>query len=69
MDHQTKLIELCKELRLPSIRKMVQDSRNFKDTAQAYEVLLQVLTQEQTDRVIRAKQNRIELRISRRKSY
>lgn len=59
MDQQTKLIELCKELRLPSIRKMVQDSSNFKDTDQAYEILLHVLTQEQADRVIRAKQNRI----------
>lgn len=59
MDQQTKLIELCKELRLPSIRKMVQDSSNFQDTDQAHEVLLQVLTQEQADRVIRAKQNRI----------
>jgi|SRR5690554_341016 len=59
MDRQEQLIELCKELRLPSIRKMVQETSNFKQPDQAYEVLLQVLTQEKADRVIRAKQNRI----------
>ena len=30
MDRQEQLIELCKELRLPSIRKMVQEKGNFK---------------------------------------
>ncbi|WP_106494727.1 IS21-like element helper ATPase IstB [Lentibacillus sp. Marseille-P4043] len=59
MEQQTKLIELCKDLRLPSIRKMVQDSSNFKHPERAYDVLLQVLTQEKADRLIRAKQNRI----------
>lgn len=59
MKQQTKLIELCKELRLPSIRRMVQDSDIFNNPDQAYEVLLQVLTQEQEDRVVRARQNRI----------
>ena len=59
MDRQEQLIELCKELRLPSIRKMVQETSNFKQPDQAFEVLLQVLTQEKADRVIRAKQNRI----------
>ncbi|MGM8216681.1 IS21-like element helper ATPase IstB [Bacillaceae bacterium W0354] len=59
MDRQKQLIELCKELRLPSIRKMVQESSNFKQPEQAYKVLLQVLTQEKADRVVRAKQNRI----------
>lgn len=59
MEQQTKLIELCKDLRLPSIRKMVQDSSNFKQPEQAYDVLLQVLAQEKADRLVRAKQNRI----------
>lgn len=59
MDKKLELIELCKELRLPSIRKMVQDEHVFKNQQQAFEVLLQVLVQEKNDRFIRAKQNRI----------
>ncbi|WP_099157058.1 IS21-like element helper ATPase IstB [Virgibacillus ndiopensis] len=59
MDPQTQLIQLCKELRLPTIRKMVQDQSAFKQPKQAYDVLLQVLTQEKEDRMVRAKQNRI----------
>lgn len=59
MDKKQQIIEICKELRLPSIRKMVQDETNFKNHNQAYEVLLQVLTQEKSDRLVRAKQNRI----------
>ncbi|KPH68809.1 IS21-like element helper ATPase IstB [Oceanobacillus caeni] len=59
MDKKQQIIEICKELRLPSIRKMVQDEIDFKDPKQAYEVLLQVLLQEKSDRLVRAKQNRI----------
>ncbi|CQR45874.1 Chromosomal replication initiator protein DnaA [Paraliobacillus sp. PM-2] len=59
MDQQTQLIQLCKELRLPTIRKMVQDQDAFKQPKQAYDVLLQVLTQEKEDRMVRAKQTRI----------
>jgi len=59
MDKKQQIIEICKELRLPSIRKMVQDEAGFKNPKQAYEVLLQVLLQEKTDRLVRAKQNRI----------
>lgn len=44
MNKKQRIIELCKELRLPSIRHMV---------------LLQVLLQEQSERYVRAKQNRI----------
>lgn len=61
MNHQTRLIELCKELRLPSIRRMVQGANEFNDPDQAYEVLLQVLTQEREDRVVRSRQNRIRI--------
>jgi DNA replication protein DnaC len=59
MNKKEKLIEMCKELRLPSIRKMVQDETEFKHPEQAFDVLIQVLTQEKSDRFIRAKQNRI----------
>nr|WP_121134841.1 IS21-like element helper ATPase IstB [Oceanobacillus bengalensis]RKQ11295.1 AAA family ATPase [Oceanobacillus bengalensis] len=59
MDNRQQIIEICKELRLPSIRKMVQDETDFKNPKQAYEVLLQVLLQEKSDRLVRAKQNRI----------
>lgn len=59
MDKKQQLIQICRELRLPSIRRMVQDETEFKNTAQAFEVLLQVLTQEKDDRFVRAKQNRI----------
>ena len=46
MDKKQQNIEICKELRLPSIRKMVQDETNFNNPKQAFEVLLQVLLQE-----------------------
>ncbi|RCW62175.1 IS21-like element helper ATPase IstB [Saliterribacillus persicus] len=59
MDKKQQIIEICKELRLPSIRKMVQDETDFKNSKQAFEVLLQVLLQEKSDRLVRAKQNRI----------
>ena len=59
MDKKQQIIDICKELRLPSIRKMVQDESNFKSPKQAYDVLLQVLLQEKNDRLVRAKQNRI----------
>ena len=59
MDKKQQIIDICKELRLPSIRKMVQDESNFKSPKQAYDVLLQVLSQEKNDRLVRAKQNRI----------
>ena len=38
---------------------MVQEETDFKNPKQAYEVLLQVLLQEKSDRFVRAKQNRI----------
>lgn len=59
MEHKQQLVEICKELRLPSIRRMVLDESNFKNPDQAFEVLLQVLLQEKRDRFTRAKQNRI----------
>ena len=59
MDKKEQLVELCKELRLPSIRHMVQEETSFKNPDEAFDVLLQVLLQEQSDRFVRAKQNRI----------
>lgn len=59
VDKKVEVIEICRELRLPSIRKMVQDEASFKDPEQAYDVLHQVLVQEKKDRFVRAKQNRI----------
>ncbi|MUV36438.1 putative ATP-binding protein in insertion sequence [Lentibacillus sp. JNUCC-1] len=58
MDKQQRIIDLCKDLRLPSIRKIVQNEA-LEQPAQAFEVLLQVLEQEKADRQVRAKQNRI----------
>lgn len=59
MDKKQQLLEICKELRLPSIRKMIQDGSEFHNQEEAFEVLLQVFLQERADRIIRAKQNRI----------
>jgi DNA replication protein DnaC len=59
MDKKLELIHLCKELRLPSIRQMVEDETAFTNPTGAFEVLLQVLLREQHDRFVRAKQSRI----------
>ncbi len=59
MDKKQRLVELCRELRLPSIRHMVQEETSFKNPDEAFDVLLQVLLQERSDRFVRAKQNRI----------
>lgn len=58
MDKKQQIIEICKELRLPSIRKMVQNEE-FKNVDQAHELLLRVLSQEKSDWMVRGKQNRI----------
>src|SRR5690625_4513754 len=54
-----RVIQLCKELRLPSVRKMVQEEVGFTSKKQAIDILYQVLTQEKEDRLVRAKHNRI----------
>lgn len=59
MDKKEQIIQLCKDLRLPSIRKMIQDETAFTHPVQAFDVLFQVLVQEKNDRFVRAKQNRI----------
>jgi len=59
MSSKEEVVQLCKELRLPSIRKMVQEETEFKNPNQAFDILHQVLVQEKSDRFVRAKQNRI----------
>ena len=59
MTMKEQVIQLCKELRLPSIRKMVKEEIDFTHPEQAINLLHQVLTQEKDDRFIRARQNRI----------
>lgn len=59
MTMKEQVIQLCKELRLPSIRKMVKEEIDFTHPEQAINLLHQALTQEKDDRFIRAKQNRI----------
>src|SRR5699024_8370882 len=59
MTIKEQVIQLCKDLRLPSIRKMVNEETDFSHPDQAINLLHQVLVQEKEDRFIRAKQNRI----------
>lgn len=59
MDKKQQVIEICKELRLPSVRQMIQDETAFNKPEIAIEVLLKVLSQEKNDRLVRAKYNRI----------
>lgn len=54
MNKKEQVIQLCKDLRLPSIRKMVQDETEFTNTTQAFDILFQVLVQEKNDRFVRA---------------
>src|SRR5690625_135883 len=59
MAMKEQVIQMCKDLRLPSIRKLVNEETSFKHPEQAIKILHQVLVQEKEDRFIRAKQNRI----------
>lgn len=59
MTTKEQVIQLCKDLRLPSVRKMVKEETAFTHPEQAMTLLHQVLVQEKEDRFIRAKQNRI----------
>ena len=54
-----QFIQIYKDLRLPSIRKLVDEETSFTHPEQAINILHQVLMQEKEDRFIRAKQNRI----------
>lgn len=59
MDKQQEIIEMCKELRLPSIRELIIDSKSLEEFPKAIDFLHYALTQEQQDRHVRAKANRI----------
>lgn len=59
MDKQTEMIEMCKELRLPSIRALIQQDRIFDEFSSSSDFLFHALKQEMDDRFIRAKTNRI----------
>src|SRR5690625_7098775 len=59
MTMKEQVIQMCKDLRLPSIRKLVTEEAAFTNPEQAIKILHQVLAQEKDDRFIRAKQNRI----------
>lgn len=59
MDKQQAIIEMCKELRLPSIRELIIDSKSLEEFPKAIDFLHYALTQEQEDRHVRAKANRI----------
>lgn len=59
MDKKEALITLCKDLRLPSIRRMVKEGDTFKNEAEAVDVLYEAFVQEKADRAVRARQGRI----------
>src|SRR5690625_1130119 len=59
MNKKEQVIQLCKDIRLPSVRKMVQDETEFTNPVKAFDVQLQVLKKKKNDRYVRAKQNRI----------
>lgn len=59
MDKQAEMIEMCKELRLPSIRHLLEQEDVFERHASPAEFMYSALKQEMEDRYIRAKANRI----------
>lgn len=61
MDKRQEMIEMCKELRLPSIRSFIQEDDMWKQHQTAENFLYHALVQEMQDREVRAKANRIRL--------
>lgn len=61
MDKQAEMIEMCKELRLPSIRQLVQQEDLFEQYSSPAEFMHFALKREMEDRYVRAKENRIRL--------
>lgn len=61
MEKQQEMIQLCKELRLPSIRELIQEEEVFRTYSSSKEFLYHALKQEKADREVRAKANRIRL--------
>lgn len=61
MDKQAEMIEMCKELRLPSIRHLLEQEAIFEQHTSPSEFMYFALKQEMEDRYVRAKANRIRL--------
>ncbi|MFL0584986.1 IS21-like element helper ATPase IstB [Solibacillus silvestris] len=61
MDKQAEMIEMCKELRLPSIRHLLEQETILEQHTSPIEFMYFALKQEMEDRYVRAKANRIRL--------
>lgn len=61
MDKQKEMIDMCKELRLPSIRSLLEQEVLVEQYTSTAEFLYFALKQEMEDRYVRAKANRIRL--------
>lgn len=59
MDKKQRVIDMCKELRLPGIRELVEEDETFEGTSAVIDLLHTVLTKEKNDRWIRLKSTRI----------
>lgn len=61
MDKRAEMIEMCKELRLPSIRNLLEQEDVFEQHGSPADFVYFALKQEMEDRYVRAKANRIRL--------
>lgn len=61
MDKRAEMIEMCKELRLPSIRYLLEQEDVFETHRSPADFIYFALKQEMEDRYVRAKANRIRL--------
>lgn len=61
MEKQLEIIEMCKDLKLPSVRELMKQEDIFVKYPSPIDFLHFALSQEQQDRLVRAKANRIRL--------
>lgn len=61
MEKQLEIIEMCKDLKSPSVRELMKQDDIFQKYPSPVEFLHFALSQEQQDRLVRAKANRIRL--------
>lgn len=61
MEKQLEIIEMCKDLKLPSVRELMKQDDIFEKYPSPIEFLHFALSQEQQNRLVRAKANRIRL--------
>ncbi|MDA2738887.1 IS21-like element helper ATPase IstB [Bacillus cereus group sp. Bc015] len=61
MEKQLEIIEMCKDLKLPSVRELMKQDDIFVKYPSPIDFLHFALSQEQQDRLVRAKTNRIRL--------